>query len=100
MSPRPGPAPQHLTEPRVQASQTAPSSALRGFGSPYLRGRVWWIRYHHRGQEVRESSRSERRLDAERLLKNRLAQLGRGKFIGPREERVVMNDLFDTLVRD
>jgi hypothetical protein len=35
------------------------AGGIRGFGSPYLRGRVWWIRYHHRGEEYRESTRSE-----------------------------------------
>ena len=71
---------------------------IRGFGGPYRRGRIWWIRYHHRGEEYRESSGSERPLDAERLLKKRWKQIGRGRFIGPDEEKVLMNDLFDALV--
>lgn len=85
-------------------SEDAPASAatkgIRGFGAPYQRGRVWWIRYHHRGEEIRESSKSERLLDAERLLKKRWKQIGRGKFIGPREEKVLMGDLLNALVLD
>jgi integrase len=73
---------------------------IRGFGSPYRRGRTWWIRYSHRGQEFRESSRSERVVDAERLLKDRWKQIGRGRFIGPKEDKVLVNDLLDGLVRD
>ena len=73
---------------------------IRGFGSPYLRGRTWWIRYHHRGEEFRESSKSARLVDAERLLKARWKQMGRGKFIGPKEEKVLVNDLLDALARD
>lgn len=73
---------------------------IRGFGAPYRRGRIWWLRYHHRGEEYRESAGSERRLDAERLLKARWKQIGRGKFIGPMEEKVLMNDLLDALVLD
>ncbi len=76
------------------------AKGIRGFGTPYLRGRVWWIRYHHRGQELRETSGSERLLDAERLLKARWKQIGRGKFIGPREEKVLVNDLLDALALD
>jgi integrase len=75
-------------------------AGIRGFGSPYLRGRVWWIRYHHRGEEYRESTRSERLLDAQRLLKDRWKAIGRGKFIGPQEEKVLVNDLLDMLVAD
>ncbi len=74
------------------------ASGIRGFGSPYLRGRVWWIRYHHRGEEYRESTRSERLLDAQRLLKDRWKQIGRGRFIGPQEEKILVNDLLDMLV--
>jgi integrase len=73
---------------------------IRGFGSPYLRARTWWIRYHHRGQEFRESTGSDRLLDAERLLKARWKQIGRGKFIGPKEEKILVNDLLDSLERD
>lgn len=74
------------------------SRGIRGFGAPYLRGRVWWIRYYHRGDEYRESSGSERLVDAERLLKARWKQIGRGRFIGPKEEKVLVNDLLDILV--
>jgi integrase len=72
--------------------------SVRGLGAPYRRGRIWWIRYHHRGTEHRESTKSERLLDAERLLKTRWKQIGRGKFIGAKEEKVLVNDLLDALV--
>jgi len=83
-----------------QSTLDVKSKGIRGFGAPYQRGRIWWIRYYHRGDEFRESSRSDRLLDAERLLKARWKQIGRGKFIGPREEKVLMDDLFDLLVLD
>jgi len=82
-----------------QRTREVTPKAIHGFGAPYQRGRIWWIRYHHRGDEYRESAGSERRLDAERLLKARWKQIGRGKFIGPREEKVLVNDLLDALVR-
>jgi integrase len=83
-----------------QAAADPRGRGIRGFGSPYLRGRVWWIRYYHRGEEFRESSKSERLLDAERLLKARWKQMGRGKFIGPKEEKILLSDLLDALELD
>jgi integrase len=76
-----------------------PPRALRGFGFVYLRGRVWWIRYSHRGRDHRESSGSARETDAWRLLKARWKQIGRGRFVFG-EERVTMADLFAGLELD
>jgi integrase len=85
----------------TDAAEAAPVfkvKGIRGFGSSYLRGRVWWIRYSVHGVEHRESTKSERLLDAERLLKTRWKQVGRGRFIGPREDRVTVDGLLDGLV--
>jgi integrase len=76
------------------------AKGIRGFGSPYLRGKTWWVRYHHRGKEFRESTGSERLLAAERMLKMRWKQISRGRFIGPHEEKVLVNDLLDGLMLD
>jgi integrase len=77
-----------------------PTPALRGLGRVYRRGRVWWVEYWHRGQQHRESSRSERRVDAERLLKHRLKKIARGRFVGPAEERLLLAELLDGLAAD
>jgi hypothetical protein len=37
---------------------------------------AWWVAYDHRGKEVRESSGSESKADAQRLLKKRLGEMG------------------------
>ena len=50
---------------------------LHGLGRVFQRGRVWWIAYYQRGQEIRESSKSERRLDAERLLRSEERRVGK-----------------------
>ncbi len=75
---------------------------VKGFGYAYLRGRTWWIRYYHNGQDFRESVKSGRLLDAERLLKARWKQIGqsKGRFIGPKEEKVRVNDLLDGVITD
>jgi len=47
-------------------------------GRTFRRGRIWWVQYSHRGQVYRESSKSEVRADANRLLRQRHAEIGRG----------------------
>ena len=79
---------------------SAPTRAIKGFGSVYLRGRVWWIRYSHRGREYRESSRSEHEGTAWRRLKARWKEIGRGRFVGPSEDRITVNALLDALTTE
>src|SRR2546422_8800075 len=66
---------------------------MRGMGGVFKRGPVWWIRYGHRGRKYRESSRSPERADALALLKQRLADVHRGRLSGLAEERVTFEDL-------
>ncbi|HEU4370949.1 MAG TPA: site-specific integrase [Methylomirabilota bacterium] len=66
---------------------------MRGLGNVYKRGPVYWIRYHHRGREYRESARSTDRADALRLLKQRLADLSQGRPSGADEERVTFDEV-------
>jgi integrase len=72
---------------------------IRGFGHLYRRGAIWWLRFYHRGQEVRESSRSTRERDAGRLLQERHKQIARRRFV-VNEDRVKMSDVLDGLVLD
>lgn len=66
---------------------------MRGLGGVYLRGKIWWIHYSYRGKSFRESSGSQIRTDAIRLLKRRLSEIGRGRLVGPNIERTTLNDL-------
>jgi hypothetical protein len=72
----------------------------RGLGSPYLRRRTWWIRYSVRGKRYRESSESENRADAVRLLKARITAIARGKPVGAQVERATLGDIAEILVAD
>lgn len=47
---------------------------MRGFGSCYQRGKVWWIQFWHGGARKRESTGSEKLKAAQDLLKRRLAE--------------------------
>jgi integrase len=93
-----------MSVPEPETTPADPASpdrkrVIRGFGYCYQRGRVWWIRYSHRGRDHRESSHSERETDAWRLLKERWKQIGRGRFVFG-EDRVTMADLFAALELD
>lgn len=60
----------------------------------------WWISYSHRGKRYEESSDSSNRMDAVRLLKRRLGEIGRGQLIGRDAERVTFEDLAKGLIND
>jgi hypothetical protein len=52
----------------------------RGSGSVYRRGGVWWIKFYDRtGRARRESSGSEVKSDAEKVLRKRLGEVASGK---------------------
>jgi len=69
----------------------------RGQGRVFRRGRRWWIAYYHDGREIREPSHSEKEQVAARLLKDRLASIYAGAFIGPQQSRVTVGDLLEAL---
>jgi hypothetical protein len=60
----------------------------------------WWIKYSRNGKPYRESTNTTERRKAERLLKQRLAEIVTGSFVGPNTERVRVEDLWDDVERD
>jgi integrase len=73
---------------------------MRGMGRIFKRNNIYWIAYFHRGIEYRESSRSPKESHARRLLKRRLGEIGRGRLVGPVEERATFDDLASDFLRD
>ena len=73
---------------------------VRGLGRVYRRGKNWWVQYYFRGQLYRESSGSEKDSAAAALLKQRLGEMGRGRFVGPNVERTTFEDLAKMLTDD
>lgn len=69
-------------------------------GRAFQRGSVWWIAYSYRGKEFRESSESESQAQAKKLLKKRLGEMGRGRLIGPVEEKVTFEGMAEDFIRD
>lgn len=72
----------------------------RNMPKPFLRGRVWWIKFYRHGQPVRESSHSTNEAEAKRLLKIRIGQVETGEYRGPVSNRAVVSDLLDLVIAD
>src|SRR5713226_4153610 len=73
---------------------------MKGMGRVFKRGPVWWVGYYHRGKEYRESSGSESEGQARKLLKKRLGEIGRGRLIGPVEEKVTFEEMAQDFLTD
>ncbi len=76
-----------------ETKATGGKAKARGLGSVFQRGSVWWIAFYRDGQRYRESSESDNRAVAVRLLKRRLAEAQSGKPMGVQVEKTTLNDL-------
>jgi len=80
------------------------SGTIRSMGrnmpKPFLRGKMWWIKFYRDGQPVRESSYSTNEADAKRLLKIRMGQVEAGEYRGPAPARALVSDLLDLVIAD
>ena len=72
----------------------------RGTGSIYRRGGTHWIKYYRNGTAYRESSKSEKEVDARKLLRKRLGEISLGRFIGPAADRITIRDLSEDYLND
>ena len=73
---------------------------MKGMGRVFRRGPVYWVAYYHRGKEFRESSGSESEAKARNLLKKRIGEIGRGRLIGPVEEKVTFEEMSQDFLTD
>src|SRR6267143_3402365 len=63
---------------------TGHAAGQHGKGRIFKRGgRVWWIQYYVHGQQVRESSHSDKKAVAEKLLMKRLVAADEGTLTAP-----------------
>ncbi|MFA4949182.1 MAG: hypothetical protein WC674_11850 [Candidatus Krumholzibacteriia bacterium] len=69
-------------------------------GSIYKRGRVWWISYYRNGRQFLESSKTDKKTVAERLLKQREGSIAEGKVPGVYFDRVRFEELIADLLND
>jgi hypothetical protein len=73
--------------PELPPGRGRKHAKTKGIGSVYQRGQTWWISYSINGVRERESSQSENRADAVRLLKDRLGRIGRHEPTGAASSR-------------
>jgi integrase len=72
----------------------------KGDGGIYQRGKIWWITYRVNGEKVFESSKSEKDVDARKLLSKRMGEMATGVYVGPDAEKITMAELADDVVTD
>lgn len=92
-----------MSERRTAATPTPKGKAKRtkGDGSIYLRGRIWWIAYKHpSGERMLESTGSERRKDAENLLRKRIGAGANGLAVVKNSEQLTFYDAAQMLIND
>lgn len=86
--------------PESPLAQTRKYAKTKGIGSVYQRGETWWISYSVNGVRERESSKSENRADAVRLLKDRLGSMGRHEPVGAAINRTTLGEIQEILLTD
>ena len=64
------------------------------------RGSLWWIRYYRNGRRQEESRHSQKKSEAERLLKLREGDVARGVPITPRVGRLRFEEAAADMVTD
>lgn len=64
------------------------------------RGNIWWIRYSRNGRRYEESSRSDKKGVAERLLKLREGDIAKGIAVSPALHRVTVDDIVQDVIND
>lgn len=69
------------------------TARARGTGSLRLRGKTWWIRFSVDGKRLQETSNSEKRSVAVKMLNERLGQIATGNYRGPVSDRLNFSDL-------
>lgn len=70
----------------------------RSIGRMYQRGSIWWIDVSAEGRRVRQSTGSTRRGDAQKLLRQRIAEIQDGRF-QPDGDKLTFGEL-EVMIRD
>jgi integrase len=65
----------------------------------WKQGNIWWIGFYFAGEQRRESSGSKNRIDALKLLRRRLGEMGSGNLIAADAERLKFTEITE-MIRD
>ena len=66
----------------------------------YKRGNMYWIQYYRAGKYYRESSGSDRLIDAKKLAKSREGEMVQGKFINLKVEKTTFDQIAQDFIID
>ena len=88
------------TAKEAGVGRTSEKKSTRGQGRVYLRGTTWWISYSKRGHEFRESAHTTDEGKAKKFLNWRLKEREKPTFVGPKEERLTLDDLEAKILAD
>jgi len=72
----------------------------KGEGSVFKRGAVYWVKYYRNGKAYRESSGSDKEIDARKLLRKRHGEMAVSRFAGPDADKVTIRELAGDYVTD
>jgi len=74
----------------------------RGTGSLYQHegSRYWWIQYRRSGKVFRQSTQTDKKWKAEKMLQAKLAQITTNNFIEPKTEKILIRELAEDMLRD
>ena len=62
--------------------------------------RNWFMKYYRDGKPVRESSHSDKKKVAEKMLAKRLAEISTDTYIEPADRKVTVDELYAALLAD
>jgi integrase len=69
-------------------------------GMIYKRGNTWWIKYYRNGKAYRESSGSDKKMVAKKLLDRREGDISKGKVPGVQFDKVTFDELAEAFLQD
>jgi integrase len=69
-------------------------------GCLYRRGKKYWIKYYRNGKAIMESTHSEKKEVASRLLKRREGEISKGEIPGIYFDRINFDELAEVLLTD
>lgn len=66
----------------------------------WIEGDVWWLKYYRHGKPYRESSKTDKITDAQRLLRKREGEISEGKLPGVYFDKVIFDELAEAFLTD
>jgi integrase len=69
-------------------------------GSLYKRGNTWWIKYYKNGKSYRESSGTDKKMVAKKVLERREGDFAQGKMPGIQFDKVTFDELAEEFLTE